>query len=104
MKGELRSKHDFHFGMLMPHWPLIEQLRVPEVAELLTRAEQLRMSAEQAASDAGRAVGTAENGLDDQERERIARQVEHQTPTAMTLNCPACGHRWSAAAPGAPKH
>jgi outer membrane protein TolC len=55
---------------------LIEQLRVPQVADLLRRAEQLRMAAEQAASDAGRAVGASEGGIDEREFQRIVQQVE----------------------------
>jgi hypothetical protein len=33
-----------------------------------------------------------------------AAQVEHQTPTAMTFVCQACGHRWSAERPGTKPH
>ena len=31
-------------------------------------------------------------------------QAEYETPSAMTFMCPACGHRWSAEAPGIKPH
>jgi len=30
--------------------------------------------------------------------------IEYQTPSTLTMRCPACGHRWSGRAPGAKPH
>jgi hypothetical protein len=35
---------------------------------------------------------------------RPVAHIEHETPQGLTFYCPACGNRWSAETPGAPKY
>jgi len=43
-------------------------------------------------------------GLRCPSRKQAIALIENQTPTTLTMRCPACGHRWSGTEPGTKPH